>query len=751
MVKKLYTLFLFFIFTVVTFAASRGIGVVFPNYESSQNFEKLIDGELHINFEGSGLTPKIVERAYLDRTTLKSSVDRMLRNPNINGVFVLDYNENLYIPKTDKFVAYPFGIIPIDKKVSDNIKYIYSEPNVVSNIKKMRELKEIKTLSVVMSTKNKNYDKKILSELKKIGIETILLDDQLPLNKIKASFEKSDAVYLISNESEIFKISEIATSMNLPTFIVSLNPEAYKYGLLGYNFSYEVNKRIRTAAFDFFNYVIGDDRDPVTDLGYLNGELFFNIEISNEIKLYPDILFIQGMNLIKDQDKTAKMKMNFKDAIQMGLNNNPALKAALKNIDAKDYSYLAKSVERLPQAGANMNYTRQDKKILASPTNGPENLVVGTLQASQVIYDDSLNASVFSEKMLFENSKLEYNQAILDYTNAIASTYLNILQSKAQLEIQKNNYDLVAEFLRISKIKYETGATGIQDVYRMESSLADATSSIASITTALRNQEIALNTLLNAPVDLRYDYQDIDEISTEFFIGEDFLNKFLFNEEKDRVLFSYLSNFAITNSNQLKALENNIKILKRQNTSLTRSRFIPKISAFGQYNKYDIFAPWGKYEQYSPENGWRAGVMAEIPLFTSGEIYLAQKSLDAQIDSLDYQSEDLKNSITEQVNSIATTLLRDYVQTNTTKQAADSAKKSLDIYTNMYAAGSINVTDILDARNAAYTAELAHVISRFNFFTSAVNLEKTLGKYNIFASEEEKANDIKKLEKVVGK
>ncbi|MGL4944767.1 MAG: TolC family protein, partial [Fusobacteriaceae bacterium] len=123
----------------------------------------------------------------------------------------------------------------------------------------------------------------------------------------------------------------------------------------------------------------------------------------------------------------------------------------------------------------------------------------------------------------------------------------------------------------------------------------------------------------------------------------------------------------------------------------------------------------------------------------------------SQIDSLDYQKENLKNEITENINTLSTLLLNDYVQTYTTNKAAEAAKKSLEISTNLYAAGSISVTEILDARNAAFSAELSNTISRYNFFISAINLERAIGKYNIFASEEEKAQDIKTLERVIGK
>ncbi|MGL4732898.1 MAG: TolC family protein, partial [Fusobacteriaceae bacterium] len=524
-----------------------------------------------------------------------------------------------------------------------------------------------------------------------------------------------------------------------------------QYSLMGYTLNSELKRRIRTGAFNFYNFINNDVENEVDNLGTLDEDLFFNTEIANKIQVYPNVLFIQGMNLVKGKNRSEKMKLSFKEAIQMGLNNNPALKSSKSAIESQNYSYFASISKLLPQVGGNLQYSRQDKDLV-SVLSGPENSTVGTIAASQVIFDDSLNTNIYSEKLFFENSKLQYNQAVLDYTFNISKTYLSILQSKAQLDIQTNNYNLIKEFLRISKVKYETGATGIQDVYRMESALSDVTSSLASVTAQLRNLEISLNTLLNAPVDMRYEYENIDNLSKEIFLGEDFLDKFLFDEDKDVLLFNFLSKVAIENSNQLSALENNIKILKRQSTSLTTSRIIPKVSAFGQYNKNNIIESWGEgSSNYNPANGWRAGIMAELPLFTGGEITMAKKSLESQIDSLDYQKENLKNEITENINTLSTLLLNDYVQTYTTNKAAEAAKKSLEISTNLYAAGSISVTEILDARNAAFSAELSNTISRYNFFISAINLERAIGKYNIFASEEEKAQDIKTLERVIGK
>ncbi|MGL4980843.1 MAG: TolC family protein [Fusobacteriaceae bacterium] len=751
MFKKLNLVFISLILSLTTFAASRGVGVILPEFQKGNYFENLIQEELNINFEGSGITPKIIDRKYLDKGSLKSNVDFMLKNPNIDGIFVLNYNEEIYIPRTDKFVTYPFGLNPIDRNMPSNISYIHSEPDLISNLNKMKELKDIKKITIVTSSNEKNFSKKSKADIKKLGIESKVISEHLSVEELRKNFENSDLVYLISNDKTIISVANLATSMNLPTFILSLNPDATQHSLMGYNLNSELKKRVRTGAFNFYNFTISDIDNMVENLGTIDGNLFFNTEIANKIQVFPNVLFIQDMDLVKEKSKSQNMKLSFKEAIQIGLNNNPVLKSSKSSIESQNYSYFASISRLLPQVGANLQYTKQDKDLV-NLISGPENSTLGTLVASQVIFDDSLNANVYSEKVLFENSKLQHNQAVLDYTFNIAKTYLSILQSKAQLDIQKNNYNLIKEFLRISKIKYETGATGIQDLYRMESTLSDATSSLASVTSKLRNLEISLNTLLNAPVDMRYDYENIETISKDFFLSEQLLDKFLFDENKDRLLFGFLSKIAVENSNQILALENNIKILKRQSRSLTTSRVIPKISAFGQYSKNNIIDSWGEgSSSYNPTNGWRAGLLAELPLFTGGEISMSKKSIESQIDSLDYQKENLKNEITENVNALSTLLLNDYVQTYTTNKAAESAKKSLNISTNLYAAGSISVTEILDARNAALSAELANTISRYNFFISAVNLERAIGKYNFFATEEEKAQEIKTLERVIAK
>ncbi|MGL5055804.1 MAG: TolC family protein, partial [Fusobacteriaceae bacterium] len=167
-------------------------------------------------------------------------------------------------------------------------------------------------------------------------------------------------------------------------------------------------------------------------------------------------------------------------------------------------------------------------------------------------------------------------------------------------------------------------------------------------------------------------------------------------------------------------------------------------------SKNNLIDSWGAGSNVNSPNNWRAGIVAEIPIFTSGEIHYSKKSLDADIESLEYQKTDFENQLIKNVNVLSTTLLSDYVQTFTSKKASEAANKSLELSKNLYALGSISTTEILDAKNAAITSELSYTISSYNFFISAMNLERVLGRYKIFSQAQEREEEIKKLENIVG-
>jgi outer membrane protein TolC len=80
------------------------------------------------------------------------------------------------------------------------------------------------------------------------------------------------------------------------------------------------------------------------------------------------------------------------------------------------------------------------------------------------------------------------------------------------------------------------------------------------------------------------------------------------------------------------------------------------------------------------------------------------------------------------------------------RRAADAARKNLDIITNAYAGGAISIIDLLDAQNAALVTDQVASNAVFNFLIDIMNIERAVGRFDFFISEQEQNAWIERFE-----
>ncbi|MGL5802315.1 MAG: TolC family protein, partial [Cetobacterium sp.] len=222
--------------------------------------------------------------------------------------------------------------------------------------------------------------------------------------------------------------------------------------------------------------------------------------------------------------------------------------------------------------------------------------------------------------------------------------------------------------------------------------------------------------------------------------------------DKSKKIENFLVQGAISNSNSLASLNNNIKAKERELSANKRERFLPKISAAGKYYKDNMITPWGENSNKKfPDEYWEAGIVATLPIISGGEIYYNSKKIESEIQSLEYSRADSKNNLVQQVLQTYTELLSNYVQNYSTSTSATVAKKNLDIVRNLYSEGTITVTDLLSAQNNALSQELNNVIQNFNLINSALKLENLYGKSSITMTSDEKLQILNNLNEVLEK
>lgn len=719
-------LLLLFIISTSVFSKMLNTAVILENNtEISNMYLNILKNELTKNFTGTDYQPNISKVIYMNDKNLSNQLKTINSNNKIDGIFFLtdisvDDIANL---NKSKFYSIPFGFGKNSRTLPDNLNYIYSSIDLKNYLKLFTEIDGLNEVDVFIS----NITEQNIDNLSKN-----LNIDGLKINLFKANEEK------------------IKESKN-PTFLISFDSSLNKYAYAGIDMKKEISKRIRAASLNYMLYKTKNKLGKVVEVNGPRDDIFFNGDIANKINLYPNLIFLQNISKINETEKS-KTKLTLRDAIEKALNSNFSLLKAKQDLETSSYSLKISNSARLPQLSANMQYNALDKRTSNFKMGSPTNSVNSYLELSQVIFNDQLNASVQIEKLALDSSRKKYEQEKLNTLYYTASTYVNILQLKAQLDIQKSNYALLKESLGIAKLNYKVGAGGLQDVYRLESDVANSLSNIANIQGEIENQEISLNTLLNMPLDNRYEFESLKDISSYFVLSDSFNKNFSYGSNKSKKIEYFLVQGAISNSNSLASLDNSIKAKERELSANKRERFLPKISATGKYSKDNMITPWGENSHKKfPDEYWQAGIVATLPIISGGEIYYNSKKIESEIQSLEYSLSDSKSGLAKQVLQTYTELLSNYVQKYSTSTSASVAKKNLDIVRNLYSEGTITVTDLLSAQNNALSQELNNVIQNFNLINSALKLENLYGKSSLTMTPDEKLQLLNKFNEVLEK
>lgn len=755
--KRLITFTITFVLSAVLVLANKvvNVGILISDGDLHKVLRESMEKELKDIFTGTGIELKVTDVKDVKTQGFMKAFNQLEQKKNLDAIFILafDVPNNFKVTTESKFISFPLGVVPLEWK-RKNLDYIYGEINYKEDMGYFKELKNMNEIAFVvppslLKKENSQILQRIVQQMEaeKVRVKTVPITSDS--NRMRQELQGVQGVYIISSGQNIENVLRASYDMKLPSFLVDFSQKYNDQALLGYNFSKEIGKRTKAAALNYLAYLQNKPDEIISNIGTIQKDIFFNMRIANGIGVYPSILMLQQINVVEQAPKFMNY-LGFRDAINTGLKNNPDLKSKYQDITTRNYDVKIANSKRLPQAEADMSYQKVDKDIANALQ--PENIINGRISLNQLIFSDPVNASVQIQKMNMQIAESKYSQGERDYIYDIAVAYLDVLQLNAQLQIQKSNYQLVKEFLNVAKIKYQVGSSGIQDVYRWESSLSESLSSIARIEGAVKAQEAYLNKLLNVSVENSYNYQSLQDLNNSFFVGKDLLENYLYGEKARRNLLEFLMAGAKLNSPELYQVQKGIEILQREYKTAQRERYLPQVQAFGEYDKNNIIRePWGKGGGGQIDQYWKVGVGAVLPIVKGGEIIYTMKQKDSQIKSVEYQKRDLENSIDQSVAQQFAVLLADYVQTYTTKIATENAKKNLDIVKSLYAQGAVVITDLIDARNNALTAELNEVIANYNLLGSAVGLEKVYGDYLILKSPQEQKELLNQLTSLMEK
>ncbi len=735
MKRRILIIFLIFGMFLMSFGKEISIGVIYGDQskEVNENLRLTLERELKKNFENTQYHPKIKKEVVSPLKDLGGAVEKLQADKGIEVIFSMDINPTKYLNgKYTKLVLAPFAYDSIvEVKNLNAISTNYSLKEII-NI--LGETRDIKKIGIVYSGEFKitadQYRKKLVSEKMFSDKDVAMISLEDSKEKIETDISKNDGLIVLSDKDLLLQgPMEKSSEIGVPSFSLFFNEKNDAGVLMGYSLEEEQDRRIRVAALNLLKYYEGRNFSELTkNLDSENSNILVDYRVAKASDLYPGDLLSEKIKMINESE-LGTVKLSLKDAIKQLLKNNTELQSEKEDLVSSEYDVkIAKSALK-PTLTATLDYDKQDNTRARLYSTGAENSLQGGAKISQVLYDESTFSNITIQKRLYDATKENIRSGEIEKIQNLLESYITVLKDNSRLEIEKNNLNLVKKYLSVARTKYSIGSGGPEDVYRFESELADSMTNLEDIRSSVLAGNSDLNRLLNLSMD------------TYFSLGEegieDIIDLYLFynfeNELNKPWKFDKVKNYfieqALENSSELKSIDARIAAKERELKTAKRKRYLPTITASGNYDR-DLVDPWGTGSSNTEaDEYWNAGVGFSIPLYNGGELSYTKKQVESQLEKLKFDRESKISQISNNISSQYAKVFANYRRIKSAEKSAEASRKSLDLQTELYIKGKINITDMIDARNSFIQADQKNISVKFDFFISQSKLEKLCGKY----------------------
>ena len=210
----------------------------------------------------------------------------------------------------------------------------------------------------------------------------------------------------------------------------------------------------------------------------------------------------------------------------------------------------------------------------------------------------------------------------------------------------------------------------------------------------------------------------------------------------------------IVASPEVQALDAQIAAQRRVGTAARRSFFLPTVTLQGGLS--DVFSRGGAGAEppqfgtlpieRGPDATWQLRLGASLPLFTGfgRTARAAQASIDLQ--RLDLRRQSVTLSVGQQVRASLQLAGASWANIRQAREAADASRKNLDLVTDAYGRGAVDIITLLDAQQAALSANESAANAVYDFLVDLMQVQRAAGEFDFFRSAEDRAAYFRRLD-----
>jgi len=499
-----------------------------------------------------------------------------------------------------------------------------------------------------------------------------------------------------------------------------------------------------------------DGQSPETvKVGYVrNTRLAINMATARALQIYPSLLLLTNARLINHDRHDIKRRLNIKKAVDEAVQANLRLLSAKTYVKAGEHAVREAMADLLPRVDVSTGARAIDQdRAKAGSGMTPERAWTGTAGGSVLLYSDKKWAKYTAQEHLQEFRERNRDTVRLDVTYDASVAYLNVLRAKTIERIYRDNLRLTRANLERAQIKVTTGAAGPDEVYRWEAKYANDKKELLFKESDTMDAMEALNRVLHRPLQEQFIPEETTLKDPLFIIGDKFYYQLMENPWYMRKFRQFAAKRALDVRPELKGYDAAIKAKDRLRVSAQRQIWLPDFTVEWKVDQYFAEDGHGRRDSHlSPldDTDWNVGVYARIPLFEGGKKVAEASRLEQEVSRLRINRSAKAEAIIQNVLASLNRTRASYPSITLSRQAAQAARKNLELVTDSYVEGIKTIIDLLDAQNQTLRADLDAANAVYNFLIDFMGVERALGEFVIFMPEPERTAWMQKAYEAIG-
>lgn len=758
------------------------IGIVFDgpselNQRALGTYKEEITAVMEGEFDVQFPTDKIIQADWT-ATSVRSAIDKLLSDPNVDILVTLGIVGSTEVSKRrnlNKPVIAPWIIdtqllgLPINKKGASGIKNLYylARPITLSrDIQVFKEIVPFNKLALLYMPIVTELIPDIENLVQNIAREQGIVIETIPArttieSTLAAIPGNAQAVFITPllqyTQDELDHLFDGLIKRKLPTFSMLGRNEVERGVLAGLTPAQNLNREARRVALTVLSILLGENAGSVPVEFPVQEKLTINMATARAIGFSPKWDVLTEADLIHEEPEISGRKLTLDQAVDESVRANLDLLAIDKFVAAGAQNIWLAIAQLLPQAQISLDNTYIDKdRAAASLGTFPERSLSGSAGVNQLIFDEATWANVSVQKYLQRARELSRDQIRLDIIAATSIAYLNVLKAKTFEKIRKDNLNLSKSNLEIAKNRRDIGVASPAEVFRWESEISLDRIDVVDAVAQTENAKILVNRLLNRRQGKNFETAEVGVDDPSLIVSDPRLYPYIDNPGSYSIFIDFMVNEGLKQSPEIRKIDSQIAAQDRILKSTKRAFWLPSFSFVGEITQ--IFADGGAGSDVNipkdlpfqlesvDDTQWTILFQAKFPLFRGGAKIADYKQATETVSQLRFEHDSTSEMVEENIRSALNNTGASFPSIGFARDAAEAARKNLDLVRDSYSRGVVSILDLLDAQNASLTADLNAATAVYDFLIDLMNVQRASGKFDFFTSQEETNEWFKRLE-----